>query len=85
MKMFSISQRLRRAGLFVLAVLSAGVTANAMTNDETAAALKLSKFVLPDYPGILRLQGIPDGETLVALSRDSIGIRGLAQVAKLIA
>ena len=73
MKMFSISQRLRRAGLFVLAVLSAGVTANAMTNDETAAALKLSKFVLPDYPGILRLQGIPDGETLVALSRDSAG------------
>ncbi|MBC7366941.1 MAG: TonB family protein [Undibacterium sp.] len=47
---------------------------NAMTNEETAAALKLSKFVLPDYPGILRLQGIPDGETLVAMSRDAKGV-----------
>lgn len=72
MKTFPMLQNLRRAGLG-LAVLFVTAVASAMTNEETAAALKLSKFVLPDYPGMLRLQGVPDGETLLALSRASDG------------
>ena len=68
MKIFPMCQILRRAGLG-LAVLGVTALAPAMTNEETAAALKLSRFVLPDYPGMLRLQGVPDGETLIALSR----------------
>lgn len=72
MKTFPFLQNLRRVGLGLIA-LAFVTMAPAMTNEETAAALKLSKFVLPDYPGMLRLQGVPDGETLVALSRNPDG------------
>ncbi len=56
-----------------LAVTAVALSGRAMTNEETAAALKLSTFVLPDYPGMLRLQGVPDGEALIAISSDPAG------------
>jgi hypothetical protein len=72
MKTYPMGLFMRRISR-MLAVLLIGSTAIAMTNEETAAALKLSKFVLSDYPEILRLEGIPDCETLVAMSRDAEG------------
>jgi outer membrane biosynthesis protein TonB len=55
------------------AVFATAVAGGAMTNGETARDLNLAKFVLPDYPGMLWLQGVPTGETPVAVSRGADG------------
>lgn len=74
MKTYPILRSFQRTCRMLAMLLIGLAAAMAMTNEETAEALKLRKFVLPDYPGILRLQGVPDGETLVAMSRDADGL-----------
>ena len=56
-----------------MALLILAASAAATTNAETARALGLSKFVLPEYPAMLRMEGVPQGEALLVMSRDSEG------------
>jgi outer membrane biosynthesis protein TonB len=53
--------------------LAAGAGAPAMTNEETARTLGLRKFVLPDYPAMLQMEGVAEGEALVVIGRDVAG------------
>lgn len=52
---------------------AAAAVLHADVNDSTMLALKLVKFVQPEFPGQLRLEGIPVGEATLAVGRDAAG------------
>ncbi|MBI2515354.1 MAG: TonB family protein [Opitutae bacterium] len=54
-------------------ICAAAVMLQAGVNDSTVAALKLVKFVPPEFPAQLRLEGIPVGEVTLAVGRDAAG------------
>lgn len=52
---------------------AATVMLQAGVNDSTVSALKLVKFVQPEFPSQLRLEGVPSGEVTLAVGRDAAG------------
>jgi TonB family protein len=67
---------MKRSNLLLGAAWLAGAAAvilHAGVNDSTAQALKLVKFVQPEFPSQLRIEGIPVGEVTLAVGRDAAG------------
>lgn len=58
---------------FLSLTLAARLVATEPTNDETLRQLRLTKFVMPEFPAIVRLSGETHGVVVVAIGRDAEG------------
>ena len=61
------------AQLCAVAVLAAPLALLADTNERMLSALRLAKYVEPQFPGRLQLEGVPEGTVTLAISCDADG------------
>ena len=61
------------AQLCAVAVLAAPLALLGTTNEEMISTLKLVKYVEPEFPARLRLEGVPEGAVTLVISRDASG------------
>ena len=62
------------AQLCAVAVLAAPLALPGQTSEDTNSALKLVKYVEPEFPARLRLEGVPEGTVTLVISREASGM-----------
>jgi TonB family protein len=62
-----------KLGWMIVAALVVSLPALAMTNEESVRFLKLTQFVLPDYPESVKQEGCTSGTVTAVISHDAVG------------
>ena len=62
-----------KVGWMLVAALVVSLPALAMTNEESVRLLKLTQFVLPEYPDAVKQEGCTNGNVTVIVSHDAAG------------
>jgi len=68
-----VMRLLAKVSWMIFATLVVSLPALAMTNEESVRLLKLTQFVLPDYPESVKQEGCTMGTVTVVISHDAAG------------